>query len=314
MTNRFKSFFQALALFSVALGTTYCSKERPAPNATPASEESRSAAQQYPLGFNPKECGVDSSGIAPILYKQAREQAHASGVSDEDFDAIKEKLLSQRPLEFNSEGHIAESVSPYAARVNNFTDNVRKQLDAYDDYVQWAASQGYDAQNPDDIKSLITEQFDATIPAQDGDKSLTERDREQLKTIADAAKPRIAQAFELFDALYKCEAAASKLQGGSTAPSAQRSAAAITFKQYLELRKEGKIQSRSSQRVTGFWSSLVKAVHVVVTVVVHTVVGVVVGAALGGTSAGAGAVVGGVFGFISGIVNVSKGFCLFGHC
>jgi hypothetical protein len=312
MTTKFKSFLKFFALSSLALGNMHCSKERPTPIGATTSNENREIALEYPIGFSPKRCGVDTSGVEAILYRQARKQAYESGISDEEFDAVKEKILSQPAPELDSQGHVSESVTPYAARVNRFTDGVKEQLDKYNDYVELAASQGYDAQSPDVIKSIITEQFEATIPAQWGDPSLSEQDKAQLKIIADAARPRITQAFELFDALYKCEKAVGRLQGEDKVTGTPNP---MTFKQYLQLSKAGKIQPHAAQKITGFWSSLVKSLHVVVTVVVHTVVGIMVGSALAGpAAAGTGALVGGAFGFISGIVNVSKGFCLFGRC
>lgn len=310
------------------LGTTFCTRDYSDPVPSNARTNSQNAVQPYsvpqtPIGFNPQTCSVDPNGINTVLYQEARNNAYyATGaqISDADFASLQATASATPSTSIDGNGHV--SGTPYASRVNNFSDGVKAQMDEYNYYVYYASLHGADVQNEEEVKGIIQEQFDQTIPVQPGE-SLSATAQQEIGALTSATQPQLSHAFQLFSSAYRCENVYSRSTkaDGATQPGKF----AMTFKEFRSLHKAGKLGDMSgmvAQR--GFWSFLKKAVHIVVSVAVYTVIGAFTDgpkyqkAACGtpppASCTTAAYFLAGAAGFINGIFKVANNNCIFGGC
>lgn len=319
--------FLSLGLSLVLLGTTFCTRDHsdPTPSTTRANGQNSVPTHPYPenpIGFNPQTCSVDPNGINPILYQEARNNAYYSTgaqISDADFASLQSAATSTPSTTIDANGHV--SGTPYATRVNNFSDGVKAQMDEYNYYVYYASLHGADVQNEEDVKAIVQEQFDQTIPVQPGE-AVSATAQQEITALTSAVQPQLTHAFQLFSSAYRCENIYSR---SAKADGTQPEKFAMTFKEFRSLHKAGKIGDMSaSVAQRGFWSFLKKAVHIVVSVAVYAVVGAFTDgpkfqkAACGtpppASCTTAAYFLAGAAGLINGIIKVANNNCIFGGC
>lgn len=330
-----KILFRPLSLLLVLFGTTFCSKDHqpPTPVATGTTATSNMVApgpgypypSTPPIGFN-SNCSADPNGIDTPLYNEARNNAYrwdGTVLSEADFITLKTAASSNQGPVVDANGHI--SGATYASRVNNFSDGVKQQMDEYNYYVYWASLHGSDVQNAEDVKGIIQEQFDYTIPAQPGE-SLSPTDQANIALMTAAARPQLAHSLALFSSLYQCEGVNYRPAVGKETAK-QASGEVVSFKDFLKLRKAGRIMDAANEKgyvaQRGFWSFLKKAVNIVVSVVIYTLVGLADGPRIANAACGSPAppscttaayIIAAAGGFINGIIKVANGNCVFGGC
>jgi hypothetical protein len=318
--------FLSLGLSLVLLTTTFCSRDYSDPTPTTARATGKDAIQPYPypqtpIGFNPQTCSVDPNGINTVLYQEARNNAYytnGSQISDAEFASLQATAAATPSPSIDGNGHV--SGTPYADRVNSFSDGVKAQMDEYNYYVYYASLHGADVQNEEDVKAIVEEQFELTIPVQPGE-SLSATAQDEISMLTNATRPQLAHTFQLFSSAYRCEGVYSR----GTKAEGQTGKVDMTFKEFRALRKAGKIGDMSgtvAQR--GFWSFLKKAVHIVVSVAVYTVIGAFTdGPKFQKASCGtpppascttAAYFLAGAAGFVNGIIKVANNNCIFGGC
>jgi hypothetical protein len=318
--------FLSLAFSLVLLGTTCCTREHSDPTPVAKRANSQDAVQPYPttpIGFNPQTCSTDPSGVSTVLYQEARNNAYnlnGSQLSDAEFSALQAAGSATPSPSVDGNGHVAGTA--YDARLNNFADGVKAQMDEYNYYVYYASLHGANVQNEEDVKAIIQEQFDQTIPAQPGE-ALSQATQNDLALLTSAAQPQVQHALALFSSVYRCETV--YYREAQPAASAQKGEVPLTFKEFRALRKAGKIGDMSgviAQR--GFWASLTRAVHIAVSIVVWTVVAIVTEGpkyqkVLCGSSPSTSCTTlsyffAGATGLGTAITKVSNNACIFGGC
>lgn len=320
--------FLSVGLSLVLLGTTFCSTDRSEPTPTPAGTGTTDVAavappqSGTPIGFNPQTCGINPNGVDAFVYNEARTNAYnlnGSQVSASEFASLQASVSAQSTA-VDANGHVYGT--PYDTRLNNFADGVKAQMDEYNYYVYYASLHGSDVQNAEEVKGIIQEQFDLTIPVQPGE-AISQAAQTEITLLTSAARPQLAHAMDLFGSLYQCEGVSYRpAQTTSATPKMDE---AITFKQFLKMRKAGQIKNFAGQVAQrSFWGFLKKAVHIVVSVAVYTIVGVftdgpkIQKAACGSTPppscTTAAYFIAAAGGFFNGILKVANGNCIFGGC
>jgi hypothetical protein len=315
--------FLSVGLSLVLLGTTFCTRDYSDPTPATTRANSKDSVQPYPIGFNPQTCSADPNGVSGPLYQEARNNAYylnGSQISDAEFSALQAAASSTPSPSVDANGHV--SGTAYDTRLNNFSDGVKAQMDEYNYYVYYASLHGANVQSEEDVKAIIQEQFEQTIPVQPYE-SLSQATQNDIALITSAARPQLEHALQLFSSVYRCENVYSR--SAPTDGSVQKGTAEITFKQFLSLRKAGKIGDMSgviAQR--GFWSSLKKAVHIAVSLVVWTVVAIVTEGpkfekVLCGSSPSTSCTtisyfLAGATGLGSSITKIANNNCIFGGC